>query len=53
MTTPKKTLLFLEDDPVLGEKAFLAGVAEEFASMLPVYDFMLWSPENNHVLGRR
>ena len=41
-----------KDDPALGDKAFLAGLAEEFASLLPVYDFLLWSPANNHLFRK-
>ena len=35
------------DDPVLGESGWYSEVAEEFVSLLPVYRFILWAPENN------
>ncbi len=41
-----------KDDPVLRDPSFLATVAAEFQSMVPLYRFLLWSPENNH-LGMR
>ena len=31
------------------DPAFYRSVAEEFATLLPVYDFLLWSPENNYL----
>jgi hypothetical protein len=42
-----------KDDPRLFEPGFVATVADEFASFLPVYDWLLWSPQNNHLLGSR
>lgn len=36
-----------KDDPALNDPQFHHRVAEEFESLLPVYDFLLWSPENS------
>lgn len=34
-------------DPVLADPEWYARVASEFVSLLPVYRFILWAPENN------
>ncbi|MFH0945297.1 MAG: hypothetical protein V2A76_08885 [Planctomycetota bacterium] len=33
----------------LEEEGFYAQVAREFESLLPIYRFILWTPENNHL----
>lgn len=37
----------------LRDPGFYARVAEEFVSLLPVYDFLLWSPANNFLGMKR
>lgn len=36
-----------KDDECLNDPTIYTQIAEEFESLLPVYDFLLWSPENN------
>lgn len=38
-----------KDDPCIDEPEFFPRIAEEFVSLLPIYEFLLWSPDNNHL----
>ena len=38
-----------QGDPELEDERFYAQVAHEFESLLPVYRFILWTPQNNHL----
>lgn len=38
-----------KDDPLATDPALFAEVATEFAAMVPLYRFILWSPENNRL----
>lgn len=42
-----------KDSPEAGDPGLFTRVAEEFQRMVPVYRFLLWSPENNHLGMRR
>lgn len=37
------------EDPFATSRAFLEEVAEEFVALLPLYRFITWSPENDHL----
>ncbi|MFG0316592.1 MAG: hypothetical protein ACF8XB_04910 [Planctomycetota bacterium JB042] len=43
-----------KDDPIATDVRLFSEVAREFVAMIPLYRFILWSPENNHLgLGGR
>ena len=42
-----------KDDPILEDPEFYRSVAEEFSHLLPIYRFILWSPDNNFLRMKR